>query len=90
MSSAYRVGREWRSWCKRCGVKLVRVKRSKWLALDEAAAVKISAESHRKKASADRKRLEPLREPEPFVEECRHREAVPRRKRQAVLETAIR
>src|SRR5205085_8318736 len=24
---------EWRSWCKRCGTRLVRVRRSKWLAL---------------------------------------------------------
>jgi len=34
MSSAHRVGRDWHSWCKRCGTKVVRVRESKWLALD--------------------------------------------------------
>jgi len=35
-SSAHRVAGEWRSWCKRCGSKLVRVKRSKWLPVNSA------------------------------------------------------
>src|SRR5438270_459652 len=33
-SSAHRVGGEWRSWCKRCGTRLVRIRRSRWLPLN--------------------------------------------------------
>ena len=33
-SSAHRVKGEWRSWCKRCGTRLVRVRRSTWLPAD--------------------------------------------------------
>ena len=40
-SSAQRVHGEWRSWCKRCGTRLVRVRRSRWRPLTPAEATSL-------------------------------------------------